>query len=162
MNPQVLASNSSIFIAFLASFLIYTLFAGLIVLWIVDGKFNKEQVLHALLAVIIAWTFTQMLKSIFPVMRPYQLDERLPITLTVPRDGSFPSSHSAVAFALATSIWLHKRVVGVPFFIIAILVAVGRVVSNVHFVLDVLVGGFIGLTTSFILERMHVTKLLKK
>ena len=109
MNPAVLSGNTSLTITFLASFLIWVMFAGLLYLWFVDGRLKKEQVLHALLASLIAWVLTQMIKSLVPTLRPFQVSGTLPMTFTIPFDSSFPSGHAASAFAVATSIWLHDR-----------------------------------------------------
>ena len=54
MNPAVLSGQTSIAITFAASFLIWLMFAGLLVLWIIDGKIKKEEALHALFASLIA------------------------------------------------------------------------------------------------------------
>jgi len=163
MNPAVLSDQSSYYITFMASFVIWFMFLGLIVLWVIDGKLKKEQALHAFLAVLLAWLIAEVLKSLIPTQRPFTINGRLPLTFTLvtSNSNSFPSSHTAVAVALAFSVWLHNKKNGLIFVIGAILVAAGRVLSNVHFVLDVAAGGFIGLTTAVILERIHVTKLIK-
>ena len=52
-------------ITFLASILIWLMFFGLIVLWVVDGKIKKETVIHALFASLVAWTISEIIKYIF-------------------------------------------------------------------------------------------------
>src|SRR5579859_6289300 len=125
-------------ILFLASFLIWLMFAGLVILWFIDGKIKKEQVVHALLASFIAFTVAQILKQIFHTPRPFQVDGLGVMTLTVPGGGAFPSEHAAVAFALSLTIWLHDRKVGILFLILAALVAYARVAANVHWPIDVI------------------------
>ena len=142
-------------ITFLASFLIWLLFAGLFVLWIIDGKIKKEQVLHALMAAIIAWGATQMLKSIVPSTRPFIKNGRPELTLTTHSDNAFPSSHTAIAFAIATTVWLHDKRLGAGFLLGALLVGIGRILGNVHYPLDILAGGIIGSITAFALEKIH-------
>src|SRR3989344_7831995 len=119
MNPAVLSGQSSIFITFLASFLIWIMFGVLVVLWIIDGRFKKEQALHALFASLLAWVLSQMIKNLFPTIRPFQMYGTIPMTLTVPLDGAFPSGHTATAFGLAVSVWLHDKRVGILFIICA-------------------------------------------
>ncbi len=147
MNPSI--------ITFLASFLIWFLFGGLLILWLIDGKIKKEQVLHALMAVLIAWVATQVVKSIFPTERPFERNGKNILTVTVPGDNSFPSSHTAIAFALSTTIWLHDKKVGSAFFFCALLIGLGRILGNVHYPQDIMGGGIIGLCTAFIVERIH-------
>ena len=138
------------------------MFGGLIYLWIVDGKVKKEVVLHAILASVIAWVIVSIVKSTFPMVRPFQIDGRPPLTITVPGSSTFPSSHSAVAFAIAVSVWFHNKKMGLGFIVLAALVAAGRVVSNVHWIVDVVVGGAVGSATSYLLTRMHLFGLLKR
>lgn len=161
MNPAVLASSDSLPITIVASFLVWLMFAGLVYLWVIDGKIKKEQALHALFASLIAWGFGQMLKTLFPTLRPFEFNGHPPLTLTIPGDGSFPSTHAAIAFAIAGSIFLHDKKIGLFFAVMAILVALGRVLSNVHTLFDVVFGASYGLASSYILKRLHVDKLLK-
>ncbi len=160
-NPQVLASSDTFFITFIASFLIWFMFAGLVILWVIDGKIKKEQALHAFIATLIAWGITEMLKSFIPSQRPFVMHGLNPLTITIPGTASFPSGHSAAAFATAITVWLHERKSGTYFLVLAVLVALGRILSNVHTGADVVAGALIGIVTSVILERMHVEKLLK-
>jgi undecaprenyl-diphosphatase len=58
---------------------------------------------------------------------------------------SFPSSHSAAAFAIAfTVVFFHRRF-GLALVAAAALVALSRVFVGVHYPLDILVGGAFGI-----------------
>src|SRR3972149_10043975 len=160
MNPAVLSGQSSIFITFLASFLIWIMLGGLVVLWIIDGRFKKEQALHALFAALLAWVLSQMIKSLFPTIRPFQMYGTMPMTLLVPFDGAFPSGHTASAFGLAVSVWLHNKKIGIIFVMGAILVGLGRILGNVHFFADVVGGSLIGVVSAYLVGRLHLYKLL--
>lgn len=144
-------------ITFLASFLIWLMFGGLLVLWIFDGKVKKEQALHAFAAVLLAWVIAQMLKGLLPTTRPFLLNGELPLTLTMHTDNSFPSGHSAAAFGLAVTMWLHNRKLGFFFLVAAFLVGIGRVFANVHYLLDIVVGGLLGSLVAVIVSRFHPT-----
>lgn len=146
------------FVTFVASILIWLLFLGLGVLWLIDGRIKKEQVAHALMAVFIAWVITFLIKDFFPKNRPYINDNIRPITLTVPKDASFPSTHTAVAFALATTIYLHDRKTGRIFLVEAFLVGVARVLADVHYPIDITVGAFLGIFIAWSLSKIHLFK----
>lgn len=152
---------TEIVITFLASFLIWFMFGGLLVLWIVDGRVKKEQALHAFSAAIVAWIITQIVKSIFPTLRPFNLNGDIPLTFTTPTDSAFPSSHSALVFGLAVTMWLHNKKLGLYFILAAIFVGVGRIFANVHYSLDIIVGAAIGSITSLVIYRLHLFKALK-
>ena len=161
MDPQVLSSQNSIFVVFLASFLIWFMFAGLLTLWVIDGRIKKEQVLHALLAAVLAWVAAMMLKSLLPQSRPFSLNGFPPLTFITPSvNSSFPSAHSAVAFGVAVSVWLHNRKVGIWFIVAAAFVGLGRIASNVHFYADVVGGAMIGVFIAYIIKRLHLHKML--
>lgn len=163
LNPAVLSSQSSIYVTFLASVLIWVLIAGLLVLWLVDGKIKQEIVLHALIAMVIAWIAAEIVKTLFPTLRPYQVNGKLPLTLTtLHTDGSFPSSHTAIAFATAMTVWLHDKKVGILFVLGAIAVGMGRVHGNVHYPLDIIGGALIGFAVAFSVDKIHVHKLLSR
>jgi len=137
------------------------MFAGLIVLWLIDGRIKKEQVLHALLAALIAWVAAMMLKSFLPQSRPFSVNGLPPLTFITPSaNSSFPSGHSAVAFGIAVSVWLHSRKVGMWFIVVAAFVGLGRIVSNVHFYADVVGGAMIGVFIAYVVKRLHLHKML--
>ncbi len=162
MNPEVLGSQSNIIITFTASFLIWLMFGGLLVLWRVDGKIKQEQAAHALLSAMVAWIISQMIKGLYPTVRPFKLNGFPPLTLTVPGDSAFPSGHAAVAFALATSVWLHDKKVGSVFLALAFLVGVGRVLGNVHYAVDILGGAIVGVLVALAIDKLHVYNLITK
>ncbi len=150
----------NLLIEFLASFLIYFLFFGLAILWVVDGKIKKEQVLHALFAAFTAYLITAIIKIIFPTLRPFRVEDLPPLTFTIPGDSSFPSGHSAEAFAIAITVWLHDKKVGWVFLIAAVVVGMARVWANVHYPIDIICGALIGTLVAVIVEKVHFRKLL--
>src|SRR3989304_6835582 len=99
-------------ILFLASFLIWIMFLGLGILWFIDGRIRKEQVLHSIFASFIAWIVAEFIKQAFHIARPFQVNGLKPLTITTPLSPAFPSSHAAVVFALAVTVWFHNKKAG--------------------------------------------------
>lgn len=161
MNPEIFKANN-VFITFLASFLIWFMLAGIFYLWIVNKKFKKEHVIKILIAGLVAFGLSQIIKTVIPIDRPFEVDGSMPLTLTVPFDGSFPSGHSSVAFALASGVWFRDKKTGKLFLFSAILVAFGRILGNVHYMSDVIAGCFLGFSTGLVLKNSRLPKLLKK
>lgn len=162
MNPAVLASSETFPITFIASVLIWVMVLFVVALWAYKGSFTKGHLAHAFLAIAIAWGVTNVIKSLFPGVRPFELNGDLPLTLTIPTDATFPSTHAAVAFGLASSVWLHDRRVGLLLVFMASLVALGRVLANVHNYFDILVGAALGVTISIFLKRVGVFHTRKR
>lgn len=143
-------------ITFLASILIWCLYLALLIL-LLRGQVKKEVVLHAFLASFVAWGVSEMIKSLLPSIRPFNINNGPIFTLTTPGDNAFPSGHAAAAFGLAMALWLHSKKVGILFLIGAMLVGIGRVLANVHFPLDITGGSLIGISVAFILKKVHFT-----
>jgi len=151
---------TNLLITFLASFLIWFMFLGLLILWVIDGRIKREQVLHALFAAVVAWGIAQVIKAVFPTLRPFELNGLTPLTLLPSSDGAFPSGHTAAAFALATTIWLHDKKMGSVFVVAALTVGVARVWGNVHYPIDILGGAVLGAITAFLIEKVHLKKFI--
>jgi len=71
-------------IEFFATFLIWILYAGLVVLWFIDGKIRKEQVIHALFAGLMAWVIAFLIKGFFPTLRPFLVNGEEALVLITP------------------------------------------------------------------------------
>lgn len=149
-------------IGFFATFLIWILYFGLLVLWFIDGKIRKEQVIHALVAGGIAWGIAQAIKTIFPTLRPFMVNGGDVDVLIKPMDSAFPSGHTALAFSLAITIFMHDRKVGWWYLIAALLIGTARVFANVHYPLDIVGGAFIGTLVAVITEKTHMFGFFKK
>ncbi len=152
MNPLITG--------FLASIFIWLLFAGLLVLWFIDGKIKKEQVIHAIFACLSAWLIAFFIKQIFPTIRPFLVDGGPVLTVTVPNDPAFPSQHTALAFALAVTIFMHDKKIGWFYLVGAFAVGFSRVLANVHYPVDIVGGALIGTITAVIFEKVHLRKLV--
>ncbi|HEX3686684.1 MAG TPA: phosphatase PAP2 family protein [Gaiellaceae bacterium] len=87
-------------------------------------------------------------------LRPPLVYPEPPPLVATPHTGSFPSGHSATAFACATVIaWAAPRL-AVPAFVLAALVAWSRVYVGVHWPLDVLGGAALGVLVATALLRL--------
>ncbi len=105
---------------------------------------RRRPAVDAAVAGAAAWTVAQGLKPSLDRPRPYQVDaaERL---VSIPAGSSWPSGHSAVAAATATSLSPHlgpvPRLVSATF---VGTVAVSRLYVGVHHLTDVVAGVAVG------------------
>jgi membrane-associated phospholipid phosphatase len=72
----------------------------------------------------------------------------------MPRSSSFPSGHTASAFAFATAAGNAQPVLSAPLRAVATLVGYSRVHTGVHYPADVLVGAFIGVSAAELIHRL--------
>jgi membrane-associated phospholipid phosphatase len=87
--------------------------------------------------------------------RPDRMAENVPLGrhVPMPTSTSFPSGHSAAAFAFATGVGSVMPQVAVPLRALAALVAYSRVHTGVHYPGDAVVGSLIGTAVAQITTR---------
>jgi undecaprenyl-diphosphatase len=85
-------------------------------------------------------------KAIRPRRRPDRVAAHVPAArqVAMPSSGSFPSGHSASAFAFATCVGTSLPGAAPPLLALAVAVAYSRVYTGVHFPGDVIIGSLIG------------------
>ena len=103
-----------------------------------------------------------ILKPYFSRLRPsHELLEY--INLLVPKGGkwSFPSNHASNMFALATTLGYFYPKTKNSLYFLAIIVCFSRVYVGVHYPFDVLIGGIVGYSISWIIINAWVELKLK-
>lgn len=116
-------------------------------LWLIAGAalliFKKTRKTGAavLISYILVFVFGQMiLKNLFARPRPCHIDQAFKLLVERPESTSFPSTHSAWAFAAATVVFMKFRKAGAAVFAAAAVIAFGRLYMFLHFPTDVLTG----------------------
>jgi membrane-associated phospholipid phosphatase len=86
------------------------------------------------------------LKPLGSRRRPDRVAQEVPVDrhVRMPISSSFPSGHSAAAFAFATGVGHVSPVAAVPLHALAALVAYSRVHTGVHYPGDVIAGSLLG------------------
>jgi undecaprenyl-diphosphatase len=69
-------------------------------------------------------------------------------------DASFPSDHASAAFGIAVAVAIIDPLVGAFFIVLAVLIAVGRVVVGEHYPGDVIAGAAIGTLSAVVVIRL--------
>jgi undecaprenyl-diphosphatase len=98
----------------------------------------------ALVAAGLAGLAVSLLKDAADRPRPPLADPAIHAVGTIPDSTSFPSGHSATAFAAAVAVGLLCPRLRAPLLALALLVAVSRVYLGVHYWSDVLAGSVLG------------------
>ena len=104
-----------------------------------------------LLGVVVC---NMILKPMVARPRPYDMQEELGvmIKLLVERqhDFSFPSGHTIASFEASVVLLRNSKKMGIPAFILAILIAFSRMYLYVHYPTDVIVSVILGTLFAFI------------
>ena len=94
-----------------------------------------------------------ILKPLFARPRPCDVNTAITILVKRPHGHSFPSGHTASAFAAAFALWLQNRKLGVPALVLAAFIAFTRLYLYVHFPTDVL-GLALGALASWLVDKL--------
>ena len=139
------------------------------ILWIILAivllcikKYRREGFTVAA-ALILCLIFCNLLiKNIVARTRPFDINTAIELLIKPPTDFSFPSGHTAAAFATATALLLCKnKLLGIPVLILAVLIAFSRMYLYVHFPSDVLGGMILGVILAFVAYAI-VKKIYRK
>jgi undecaprenyl-diphosphatase len=101
--------------------------------------------LIAAVSVGIGSLVVAMLKESIDRPRPEHADPTIDAAVATPGSPSFPSGHTATAFAAAAVVGAFYPRLRWPLYSLAALVGLSRIYLGVHFTLDVLAGAILGL-----------------
>jgi YegS/Rv2252/BmrU family lipid kinase len=112
---------------------------------ILGGRRGRRAALRGLISIAITSTLVNLpLKYLARRDRPPMRRGDRPLPVSLPGSFSFPSGHSASAFAFATGVAIEEPRLLAPILPVAAGVAYSRVHLRVHYPLDVLAGATIG------------------
>ncbi len=114
---------------------------------VVGGPDGRRAALRGVIAVgVTSGCVNVAVKAIRPRRRPDRAGAHVPVArqVTMPASASFPSGHSASAFAFACCVGASLPGAAPPLLALASAVAFSRVYTGVHFPGDVIIGSLIG------------------
>ena len=118
------------------------------VLAVVGGRDGRRAAVIGLASVAVTATVANLIaKPLGRRRRPDRIAQEVPLARQVrmPVSSSFPSGHSAAAFAFATGVARVSPAAATPLRALAALVAYSRVHTGVHYPGDVAAGSFLGI-----------------
>ncbi len=120
------------------------------------GQTGRRAAVHGLTSLAVTATAVNVaVKPLARRRRPDRVAQDVPIARQVrmPLSRSFPSGHTASAFAFATGVGQMSPTAAVPLRALAAVVAYSRVHTGVHYPGDVLAGALIGTTLAQLTTR---------
>ncbi len=113
---------------------------------------DKKIILRGIISVVLVFFVTDVLKLI--IARPRPVPGSTGWFLNTPADAySFPSKHASTAFSLATSVLLHKKMLGWISAVFAVLISISRFYLGAHYWSDIIAGAVLGILISFATDK---------
>jgi undecaprenyl-diphosphatase len=115
-------------------------------LWLFGGRFARRAAARGLLSVAMSSMLANGPAKLL-TRRPRPVTDEVPLVRRLrrePRSTSFPSGHSASAFAFATGVAMELPSLGLPLAPLATAVAYSRIYTGAHYPSDVVVGSMLG------------------
>ncbi|MBU0612092.1 phosphatase PAP2 family protein [Patescibacteria group bacterium] len=119
-------------------------------------KFAKKwrEIVLVFFSGVFAWCLAYVLKFFIHAQRPLlELPNIVP--LVSKSDYSFPSGHATFFMALATAIFFSHRKAGCIFAFFALLIGLARIISGVHFPIDILGGFILGIFVAYLVRFLY-------
>ncbi len=123
--------------------------------------FRNHPLKKAALLALKSSLFTLLINNIIRLFlfkpRPF-VKHRVRILMPAKEDSSFPSKHTLLAFAVSTSFFLQKRVLGSIMLLLSTLTGLSRVWVGHHYPSDIVGSAFIGSLASFFINKDNKRK----
>jgi len=156
-NPTLDATI--IFLTEVLIWLILAVFAGIAIFRVWRNPGHRSKLVPAIFAVVATGIVSFVMKSMFSVPRPFEIRDDL-LALVDVSAPSFPSAHTAVAFALLVPLWRISKILGILWAIFAVGIGFARVYENVHFPSDIAGGISLGGIIGAIFSHPEAQKLI--
>ena len=135
---------TTVLIFILADILILSFAIGLFVYFYTSLNHRKaiKDITVIILAGFVAWAMADVIKYIFPSDRPFMVLESANALFERGGNNSFPSGHTAFISSIAMMFYFYNKKISIWMFIAVFFVGIGRVMSGMHWPVDIL-GGFV-------------------
>lgn len=142
MSPkQLIQLNRSI------TYFVYTVYPATVLLLAIS---QDARIYRVLLAPALSFILVSLFRKWLNAPRPYEVSKKKPIIPKETKGQSFPSRHVFSVFVIASTLYYINRPVGILLMVLGTLLAIIRVIGEVHYPKDVIAGAIIGLLSGFL------------
>lgn len=143
----------STIIIFLAKYLIVASGVIFAIAWY-RARDRKLFLRTALAIAVVAFVLSRGAGLLYNNPRPFMLTGTPPIVYHAPGNG-FPSDHALASSVIAAIVMLTNPLLGLMAWIVAVLVSAGRVLAQVHHVVDVIASAAIALASALLVRAFE-------
>lgn len=149
----------------LAEYVMFLMFAGLALFILLKEK-DRARWIAALQALAAAFMGRALIVSLIRIFffrsRPFVEATVTQLVFHNPLEGSFPSGHATVMFALAFSLFSVNIRLGLAYLLLAIISSFSRIIVGMHFPLDIIGGMLVGALSAFLVKWLFDFWLAKR
>lgn len=140
-GKNIILDNIAIFFAVWA---IFALLIGMCACALKSGRWLRV-IIEGVFAAVAAYGANALIGVFFFRYRPFVVHQVTQLIDRTSTDKSFPSDHTAVAFAIATIIAAHNRIAGIIAYATALCIGLSRIYVGVHYPTDIMGGIVVGI-----------------
>jgi len=109
---------------------------------------------------VLGWVIADILKNIFASPRPFiEFKDQVTPLFTHGGMDSFPSGHATFYIILAFGIFSINKKLGYLMFFFALVIGLARIISGIHFPIDILSGYILGIIIFLIFNQIFAKKI---
>ncbi|MBY0599393.1 undecaprenyl-diphosphatase [Bacillus bingmayongensis] len=127
----------------------------LIFMWFRSNVYKKV-ILYAGVSAGLTLFVNRIIQRFYFKPRPF-ISRDVRLLIPAMKNSSFPSKHTALAFAIATSVLLRDRLVGSIMWVLAILTGFSRIWVGHHYPFDIIGSAFMGSLISIVVDKNTYT-----
>ena len=105
-------------------------------------------------AILARLAIVNIVRWIFPRVRPFVENNVNLLISQNPQEPSFPSGHAAFYFAIAAVVYSYNKKAGLLFFLAAFLISISRVFGGIHWPSDILAGAIVGIFSGWLIVEI--------
>lgn len=129
------------------------LFLFILIIMLFRNKSHKKITLFTIISIGLSFVLNKLITLFYFKPRPFlNLWVHLLPPFPSKKSSSFPSKHTTLAFAAATSVFFYKRFLGSMMYLAAILTGFSRIWMGQHYPLDILGSSILGSLTSIVVK----------
>ena len=109
-----------------------------------DKKRGVREIATMVAIATLAWILAHAIKYFYYTPRPFVLLQGIMALFPQESDASFPSGHATFFSALAMGMYFYHKKIAAVLAVVALLIGLARIITGVHFPLDILAGFVLG------------------